>query len=162
MNETEEVKRQFLRHTVATVAYRGGKAISNAPEGFSNFTVNETTRTPGKILSHIGDLFVWALGMAQGDFSWKQAPDLSWAEESQRFFDKLAAFDDYLASDKELKVPVEKLFQGPIADALNHVGQIALLRRMADSPIKGENYFKAEITAGRVGADQSTTRVEFE
>ena len=155
-------KREFLRHTVATLAYRGGKAIANAPDAFADFKVNEMTRTPGKILAHVCDLLDWALGMAQGDFSWKEAPDFTWAERSQQFFAKLVAFDNFLASDKELQVPVEKLFQGPVADALTHVGQIALLRRMADAPIRGENYFKAEIAAGRVGADQSTKRVEFD
>jgi hypothetical protein len=155
-------KREFLRHTVATLAYRGGKAIANAPDGFANFKVNETTRTPGKILAHLCDLLDWGLGMAQGDFSWKESPDRAWADQSQHFFDKLVAFDKFLASDQELQVPVEKLFQGPVADALTHVGQINLLRRMADSPVKGENYFKAEITAGRVGADQSANRVEFD
>jgi hypothetical protein len=155
-------KREFLRHTVATLAYRGAKAIANAPDGFANFKVNETTRTPGKILAHLCDLLDWGLGMAQGDFSWKEAPDRSWAEQSQHFFDKLVAFDKFLASDQELQVPVEKLFQGPVADALTHVGQINLLRRMADSPVRGENYFKAEIKTGRVGADQSTKRVEFD
>ena len=157
-----DLKREFLRHTVATLAYRGGKAIANAPEGFAGFKVNETTRTPGKILAHLGDLLDWALGMARGDFTWQEAPERSWAELSQQFFDKLAAVDSFLASDQELQVPVEKLFQGPVADALSHVGQIALLRRMADAPIRGENYFKAEITSGRVGADQSTKRIEFD
>jgi hypothetical protein len=162
MAEPDDLKRQFLRHTVATLAYRGGKAIANAPEGFAGFKVNETTRTPGEILAHIGALLDWGLGMAQGDFSWKEGPELSWDDESIRFFQNLAAFDNYLASDSELKVPVEKLFQGPVADALTHVGQIALLRRMADAPIRGENYFKADITTGRVGADQSTKRIEFD
>ena len=159
---SDDLKREFLRHAVATLAYRGGKAIANAPETFASFKVNETTRTPGKILGHVGDLLDWALGMARGDFSWKEAPERSWTELSQQFFDKLVAFDNFLASDQELQVQAEKLFQGPVADALSHVGQIALLRRMAGAPIRGENYFKAEITSGRVGADQSTKRTEFD
>ena len=73
----------------------------------------------------------------------------------------LNALDAYLASDKPLHAPVEKLFQGPIADALTHVGQIAVLRRLAGSPVKGENYFVAEITAGRVGHDQAAPKREF-
>ena len=70
-------------------------------------------------------------------------------------------FDDYLASGKPLEVPAEKLFQGPVADALSHVGQIAMLRRMAGVPMKGENYFVAEIVVGRVGPDQTAPRREF-
>jgi hypothetical protein len=74
----------------------------------------------------------------------------------------LKKFDDYLASEKPLAVSAEKLFQGPIADALTHVGQIAMLRRMASVPMKGENYFVAEITVGRVGADQAPPRKPFD
>jgi hypothetical protein len=57
--------------------------------------------------------------------------------------------------------PAERLFQGPIADALTHTGQIAMLRRMAGCAMKGENYFKAEVTTGVVGIDQAAPRVEF-
>jgi hypothetical protein len=79
-----------------------------------------------------------------------------------RFFAALKEFDSYLASQAPLGFPSEKLFQGPVADALTHVGQIAILRRLAGAPVRGENYFKADITAGRVGAEQSGPRVEFD
>ena len=155
-------KRQLLRHTVATVAYRGGKAIAGAPADFNSFRVNETSRTPEQILAHIGDLFDWALSIARGKQAWKNAIPLPWDQEVKRFFAAVKAFDDYLASDGPLGSDVEKLFQGPIADALNHIGQIAMLRRMAGAPIKGENYFAANIEAGKVGAEQSSKRVEFD
>ncbi len=158
MNE----EREFLRHAVATVAYRGGKAIAGAPEGFADFKASATTRTPLQILAHIGDLFDWALSMAMGKTVWNDAEPLSWEAESERFFSAVKAFDDFLASDNEISKPLEKLFQGPVADALTHVGQINLLRRMFDAPVKGENYFRAEIEIGRVGAEQSANRVEFD
>lgn len=103
----------------------------------------------------------WGLAMSEGRREWKDSLPLPWEKECDRFFAALKKFDDYLASNKPLEVPVEKLFQGPIADALTHVGQIAMLRRMASVPIKGENYFVAEITVGRVGADQAVPRKEF-
>ena len=159
--ETDD-KRQLLRHTVATLAYRGGKAITAAPEGFSSFRVNDTTRTPGQILAHIGDLFDWALSLARGKQTWHNATPREWEADVERFFAAVKAFDDYLASDSELGSAPEKLFQGPIADALTHIGQISLLRRMAGSPVKGENYFVAEIEVGRVGAEQSAKRYEFD
>ena len=159
---TDTAKRNLLRHTVATLAYRGGKAVANAPAGFNNFRVNDTTRTPGQILAHIGDLLDWALSIAMGKQTWHDSKSLPWDEEVARFFAALNAFDSYLASDSPLAAPEEKLFQGPIADALTHVGQITLLRRMAGGPIRGENYYKAEIESGRVGADQSTRRTEFD
>jgi hypothetical protein len=162
MNTDLTDKRALLRHTVATLAYRGGKAVANAPEGFAEFRVNESTRTPGQILAHIGDLLDWGLSIAAGKQTWHDSKPLAWNEEVARFHAGLAAFDAYLASDDPLHAPEEKLFQGPVADALTHVGQIAMLRRMAGGPVKGENYYRAEIELGRVGADQSTHRQEFD
>lgn len=154
--------RDLLRHTVATLAYRGGKAVANAPEGFDQFHANESTRTPGQILAHIGDLLDWGLSIARGKQTWNDSTPLPWNDEIARFFAALDAFDSYLASDEPLHAPEEKLFQGPVADALTHVGQIAILRRIAGGPIRGENYFRAEIEAGRVGSDQSAKRIEFD
>ena len=162
INTSANVARQLLRHIIATAAYRGGKAIANAPEGFADFRVGERTRTPAQILAHVGDLFDWALHLAKGEHVWRDSSPLPWADETARFFRVLRAFDDYLDSDELLLAPAERLFQGPIADALTHVGQIAMLRRVAGNPIKGENYFKAEIVAGRLGADPSAPRVEFD
>jgi hypothetical protein len=154
--------RQLLRHTVATVAYRGGKALRGAPESFATFTLGDSPRTPANILAHMGDLFDWALSMAQGKQAWQDSQPRAWDAEVARFFAALKKFDDYLASPQPLHSPTEGLFQGPIADALTHIGQLAMLRRLASCPIKGENYFKAEVTPGRVGPDQSAPRREFD
>ena len=161
MDKDVSDKRSLLRHTVATLAYRGRKAVSNAPEGFDQFCVNESTRTPGQILAHIGDLLDWGLSIASGKQTWHDSKPLAWDDEIARFFAALEVFDAYLASDNPLHDTEEKLFQGPIADALTHVGQIAMLRRIAGGPMKGENYHQAEITAGRVGSEQATPRREF-
>jgi hypothetical protein len=157
-----EPERQMLRHTLATLAYRGGKTLRGAPEGFPGFRASETTRTPGQVLAHIGDLLDWALSIAQGKQEWHNSQPQSWELDSQRFFTALAVFDAYLASGKPLGATVEKLFQGPIADALTHVGQIAILRRMANAPVRAENYFRSEIVAGRVGPDQAAPKREFD
>ena len=153
--------RAFLRHILATLAYRGAKTLRNAGPNFAEYGAPETSRTPAKILAHMGDLMDWALSMADGRREWHDSAPLGWEKECERFFAALKKFDDYLASDKPLKAPAERLFQGPIADALTHVGQIAMLRRMAGVPMKGENYFVAEVTVGRVGADQAVPRKEF-
>src|SRR5690242_10516634 len=162
VSPSPETKRELLRHTVATLAYRGGKVLRGAPAGFSAFRPSETSRTPGQILAHIGDLLDWALSMAQGKQAWHDSTPIAWEAGTQRFFAGLAAFEAYLASDAPLHFPAEKLFQGPIADALTHVGQIAMLRRMAGAPVKAENYFKATIEAGHVGAQQAAAAVEFD
>jgi len=154
--------RQLLRHTVATVAYRAGKALRDAPAHFSSFHIGDKTRTPAQILAHMGDLFDWAFSMVQGNQKWHDSTPLPWTAEVDRFFAAVKKFDDYLASGEPLHVSIEGLFQGPVADALTHVGQIAMLRRLAGSPVKGENYLKAEIAIGRVGPDQSAPRREFE
>lgn len=154
--------RILLRHTLATLAYRGGKTIRGAPPSFADYGAPDTSRTPVKILAHIGDLLDWTLSMADGSRKWNDSAPLPWAKESERFFAALKKFDDYLASDAPFRAPMEKLFQGPIADALTHVGQLAMLRRMAGCPIRGENYFVADIAIGRVGANQAAPKKEFD
>ena len=154
-------KGELLRHTLATLAYRGGKAVRNAPAGFADFHGGKGLRTPGQILAHIGDLFDWALSIAIGQQKWQNSTPQPWEQEVSRFFDALKRFDDFLASSDPVQAPLEKLFQGPIADALSHVGQIAILRRMAGAPVKPENYYVADIQTGRVGVDQSTPKREF-
>lgn len=154
-------ERALLRHAVATVAYRGGKALRLAPEGFSSFRERDGSRSPGEILAHIGDLFDWALSLAGGAQVFKDSPPSLWEEDVARFHDSLARFDARLASPDPLAVSAGRLLQGPIADALTHIGQLAMLRRMAGAPIRGESYFQAEIAAGRVGPDQAAPRREF-
>ena len=154
-------KRALLRHTLATVAYRGGKAVRGAPPHFAAFTCGATSRTPVQILAHVGDLFDWALSISRGQQTWKDSTPLAWDAEVARFFGTLQRFDEFLASDAPMHDSYERLFQGPIADALTHVGQLAMLRRLADAPIKAENYHRADIAAGRVGADQPPPKREF-
>jgi hypothetical protein len=162
MTASPDAARQLLRHTVATVAYRAGKALRGAPDHFASFHIGDKTRTPGQILAHMGDLFDWALSISQGKQTWHDSTPLPWDAEIARFFAALKKFDDYLASDEPLNASAEGLFQGPVADSLTHIGQVAMLRRLAGSPIKGENYFKADIGAGRVSQDQPAPRREFE
>ena len=151
MPEKSDADVSLLRHCVATLAYRASKVIRGAPPGFAAFRPSPSSRTP----------FDWALSLAKGAHQWHDSKPLAWDDESARFFAALDAFDGQLASDEPLGFPAAKLFQGPVADALTHVGQIPLLRRMAGAPVKGENYFQADIVAGRVGAGQPQPGVEF-
>ena len=155
-------KTDLLRHTLATLAYRGGKALRGAPPEFAEFRAGGTTRTPAQILAHIGDLLDWGLSIAEGKEAWHNSPPLTWEQGTARFFAALEAFDMRLSSEAPLACSVEGLFQGPIADSLTHVGQIALLRRLAGCPVRGENYYMAEVTAGRVGPEQTKPKFEFE
>lgn len=148
-----DARREVLRHVVATVAYRGGIAVSDAPEGFAAFRLDAGTRTPGEILAHIGDLLEGSLYLLRGELVYLTSSPLPWGEEVSRFFSAAKRLDSYLASDAPLACPVEKLIQGPIGDALTHVGQIVMLRRAAGSPVRAESYFAAVIVPGEVGED---------
>lgn len=149
----------WLRHTLATLAYRAGKALRGAPPEFATFA--GAGRTPAQILAHMGDLFDWALSFANGQQAWKNSEPLPWDQEVARFFAALKAFDDRLASGEPIDTSAEKLFQGPVADALTHTGQIAMLRRLAGCAMPGENYFVAGIEVGRVGLEQAAPKREF-
>ena len=154
--------REFLRHALATLAYRAAKALRGAPPAFATMTPATGSRTPAQILAHMGDLFDWALSLARGQQTWKNSTPLAWDAEVARFFDTLDRFDAYLAGDEPLHAPCAQLFQGPIADALTHTGQLTMLRRIGGSPIKGENYAQAEIVAGRVTDAQASPHREFD
>jgi hypothetical protein len=154
----------LLRHALATLAYRAGKALRDAPAGFETFSIAPGSRTPGQILAHMGDLFDWALHLARGAQVWHDATQLPWDQEVARFFTALEAFDRHLASGAPLPegFTEDKLFQGPVADALTHTGQIGMLRRLAGSPVRGESYFRSDIEIGRVGPDQAAPVREFD
>lgn len=154
--------RVFLRHTVATVAYRAGKVLRDAPAGFGDVRPGDKSRTAGEVLAHLGNLFDWARTLAAGAPEWQVQAPRTWTQDVERFFASVRKFDAYLASDAPLHAPAEKLFQGPVADALTHVGQLAMLRRVAGAPVRGENYFRAEIVTGRVGPDQAAANREFD
>ncbi|HEY6138536.1 MAG TPA: hypothetical protein VI670_12300 [Thermoanaerobaculia bacterium] len=151
--------RAFLRHALATLAYRGAKALRGAPASFADY--DGAGRTPLSIVAHLGDLMEWSVSMADGTRQWHETAPSSWDAECERFFAALEAYDDYLASDAEVQCEMTRLFQGPLADALTHVGQLAMLRRMAGAPTLGENYFVAQIETGRVGNDQAPPHRPF-
>ena len=145
-------KREFLRHALATLAYRANRALEGAPDDFAGFT--GCGRTPGQILAHMGDLFDWALSCVQGAERWHDSKPLPWSDDNRRFFRALTAFDDYLAGPEPAHADLERLFQGPVADALSHVGQLAMMRRLAGYKIPGENFYVADMKIGQVGAEQ--------
>jgi hypothetical protein len=151
-----------LRHVVATIAYRGAKALRGAPPEFADFKASPTTRTPVEILAHIGDLMQTIVWFSRGERKWQDTPPLPWPEEVARFHSILETLDQQLAGGVPEGLAFDRAFQGPIADALTHIGQINLLRRMAGSPVKGEAYFYAGVEIGRVGADQAKPDPKYE
>ncbi len=167
-----EPKRELLRHTLATLAYRGRKVVTGVDPGFGDFRAHDSIKAPVAILAHIGDLLDWAASHVRGEERWCDSEPGPWEREVERFFEGLATLDRLLAesphppkrggaSRAASPCSEERLFQGPIADALTHVGQIAMLRRAAAAPVRGENYLRAEIQAGRVGREQAPPVREF-
>ena len=150
----DPVTRLFLRHALATLAYRAGKTVRGTPELFASYKSAPESPSPHQILAHMGDLMDWALTMAKGAPKWNNAQLLSWPQEIDRFFASIQRFDDYLESGLPIAWDPGRIFQGGVADALTHTGQLAMLRRLSGHKMKGENYSKAQISVGRVGSDQ--------
>jgi hypothetical protein len=159
-----EFDRASLRHCVATLAYRAAKTMRGAPPGFADYRPAPGANSPVQIVAHMGDLFDWALRMVLGELRWTTATPQPWDDECARFFAALRAFDDHLASDAPLAYDAARVFQGPVADALTHTGQLAMLRRLSGAPMKGESYNRADIAPGRVGPEQvpADPRYEFD
>lgn len=147
--------RLFLRHVLATIAYRAGKTVRGTPEEFGRFRATPESPASGEILAHMGDLMDWVRRMVQGEFRWTQATPLPWDQEIARFFTALKALDDALASGAPIGFEPARIFQGGLADALTHTGQLAMLRRLSGFKMKGESYARADIAVGRVGLDQT-------
>jgi hypothetical protein len=162
MESLIDPKNEMFRHSNATLAYRAAKTLHHIPENFAAFRIDAKSRASVEILAHMGDLMDWALSMAKGKSIWHESVPKDWDSEAVRFYDSVKQFDTFLASGAVVACPLEKLFQGPIADALTHVGQLAMLRRIAGGPIRGENYFVADIIVGRVGSEQSQPRKTFD
>ena len=155
LSPADPAVRGFLRHALATVAYRAGKTVRGTPEEFARYRSAPESPTPHEILAHMGDLMDWALRMPKGESRWTTATPLPWEKEIARFYDSLAALDRYLASDAPVSWDPGRIFQGGIADALTHTGQLAMLRRLSGYKMKGENYSRADIAIGRVGIEQA-------
>jgi GNAT superfamily N-acetyltransferase len=150
---TADERRALLRHAVAVVAFRANHALANVPGDFAQFRAGDRTRTPIEIVVHLCDLYDWALWMAKSHSVWNNTEPTTWEADVARFFAALAAFDEFLASGATLIWSAERVLAGPIADSLTHIGQIALLRGVSGSPVKGMNYAKADsplLTGSRV------------
>ncbi len=146
--------RLFLRHTLATLAYRAGKTVRGTPAAYGDYRASESSPRVIEILAHIGDLMDWVLTQLQGSPRWNSSTPLAWDAEVARFFAAIGAADRHLADGLPIGYDPARMFQGGIADALTHTGQLAMLRRLSGHKMKGESYARADIEVGRVGLDQ--------
>jgi hypothetical protein len=159
---SDDSARALLRHLTATLAYRAAKVLRDAPPGFAEAAAGPATRRPVQIVAHMADLMAWAQSLARGENIWKAGGSDDWGTEVERFFASLAALDRGLVHDVPPAGSIEQLVQGPLADALTHVGQLAMLRGLAGAPVRPENYARAVVVAGNVGPEQAAPRREFE
>jgi hypothetical protein len=159
---TTDPSRVVLRQLAATLAYRAAKVLRDAPPEFGHRAFGDATRQPVRIVAHMADLMTWGVSMAAGGKEWKAEGGDDWTAEVDRFFTGLAALDAAIATDGPFAGSIEKLIQGPFADALTHVGQLSMLRGMAGAPVRPESYARAKIEAGRVGLDQAPPGFEFD
>jgi hypothetical protein len=143
-----DAKRAMMRHFLATLAYRARKTVVGAPADFAVF--DGARKTPSAILSHMGDLLAWSITWFTEPL-WKKADAGTWDQNVARFFTLLKQLDALLASDAQVRgYNDERMMQGPLADAMTHVGQLAMLRRLAGSPTAPENFAEAAVTIGDV------------
>ena len=156
------MSRELLRHTVATLAYRAEKVLRDVPDGLPEHRFSPTSRPAIGVVAHLGDLMEWATRMAQGEYRWAPEPETDWVPACDRFFRSVRELDQALIHAALEVYPPEIIFQGPIADALTHVGQLALMRGAFGAPVRPESYARADIRAGRVGREQSAARKEFD
>lgn len=151
-----------MRQLAATLAYRAAKVMRDSPPGFAAVVFGAATRRPVEIVAHMADLMTWGVSIARGGQAWKAGGGASWEVEVRRFFDALADLDALLAAEGPFEGSIDKLIQGPLADALTHVGQLAMLRGMHGAPVRPESYARAQIVAGRVGLEQAPPGFEFD
>ena len=155
-----EGTRDTLRQLAATLAYRAAKVLREVPPDFPQFRITPNARAAVEIVAHMGDLMRWATWLAKGEHIWKAEGSSDWNTEVDRFFLLLGELDSLLAAEA-FNGSVEKLIQGPLADALTHVGQLSMMRGAAGLPVKPESYARADIVPGRVGRDQAPAKAEF-
>lgn len=148
-----------LRHFLAAIAYRFVRAVDAAPDDFGDFAPGQGARTPSEVVRHMTEVLRYARLFAAGD-AFVPAEPLDWAAERQRFHDELARVDAALAAWAPDDDTPQRLLQGPLGDVMTHVGQIAMLRRLAGDPVAGENYFAADVQIGRLGPDQAAAKTK--
>lgn len=149
-----EEKREMLRHFLAALAYRTQKALRGAPSSYAEFRLAEKARTPHEIVAHMDSVLGFALTCFEGG-TYRPQPLPDFQAEVLRFHGKLEG----LARHLEQRTPFrgttpERLLQGPFADVMTHVGQLAMLRRLAGSPVPPENFMAADVSPENLGPDQ--------
>lgn len=154
-DDRDRIERDLLRHFLAAIAYRTQKALRGAPDGFADFTAGHRTRTPVELIRHMASLMGFSVTLfVGGRYPHHPEPLSSWDDEVARFHAKLSEVAGHLERGSPLSISHQQLLHGPLADTMTHVGQLAMLRRLAASPVAPENFIFAEVRSDRLGRDQ--------
>lgn len=151
-----ERDRHLLQHFLAAIAYRTQKALRDAPAHYPDFHPGQEVRTPVQILRHMTSLMGYVRTFfVGGTYPFEPEPLPTFAEEIERFHDMLEDVGRFIMTDTApTGITTEQLLQGPFSDVMTHVGQLAILRRLAESPVQSENFIYADITGKRLGKEQ--------
>ncbi len=149
------IEREMLRHFLAAIAYRTQKALRGAPPEFPDFDPGNQVRTPAELLGHMTSLMGYAVTLFEGgSYPFRPERLATWDDEVVRFHAKLEEVAGHLERGSPLSISHQQLLQGPLADTMTHVGQLAMLRRLAASPVAPENFIRADVRAERLGPEQ--------
>ena len=150
------MSRALVQHYLAAIAYRTQKALRDAPAGYPDFSAGAQARTPVEILRHMTSVLGYAHTFkVGGSYPIKPPPLADFVAEQRRFHDMLAQLRDALDDAGGLgTLTPQQLLQGPLADVMTHVGQLAMLRRLAGAPVAPENFIHAEVRAAHLDMDQ--------
>jgi hypothetical protein len=147
-------QQELLTHFLAALAYRTQKSLRAAPESFADFKAGNNVRTPHELLWHMTGVLGYARTFFNGGI-WRPDKLPAFRDEIQRFHQVLQDLGTLLEKDTPAKgISAAQLLQGPLADAMTHAGQLALLRRLSGSPVPPENFIRANIDAANLGPEQ--------
>lgn len=147
---------RVLRQLVATIAFRASRSLHDAPATLANVRLGEGGMTARELLHHMTNVMSFALATVSATERLRHDP-LGWEQEIDRFYSLLSQVDAKLAEGAVMDPGMDlKLVQGPLADALTHIGQLHAMRRMAGFPVDPTNYIKADVAIGRIALRAQT------
>lgn len=149
-------KRSLLVHFLAALAYRTQKALRGAPPEFAEFRAMKDVRTPAELVRHMTSVLGYSRTFFVGGNYWPD-PLPTFDDEIARFHEMLELLAQHIKDGDQLQdgITEERLLQGPFSDAMTHVGQLAILRRMAGNPVPPENFVVADVNPERLGPEQA-------
>jgi hypothetical protein len=142
-------EKEFVRHFLATIYYRGIKYLSVDDITFNAFNPKNGIRTPAEILNHINGLLLYIQSFFIKHTN-THPEQQSFIKEVKRFKSVIQMLDStILSNDLTPQMTYEQLLQGPLADIMLHIGELSMQRKYSGNPADDiENYINADIKIG--------------